>query len=208
MNDTDYPICSIYVCSSKNYRKMWKSWKNAGWSIHSSWITDKETTAEQRIYEARVSKALILWYPGTDDPPHEYMYEVGAAIAGGRDVIFAEGATSHPLASHHAIECIEKLEDAMAYAHGIIDECLEIRKTWIETYCGHQFRCNTRNSNSEEADVIGIWATPEMRQSQIILPWPSGAEFAAKICGHIDAAMVAGYLKGEANEGQKTKGDL
>jgi alpha-amylase/alpha-mannosidase (GH57 family) len=130
--DTDYPSCSIYICTSENHRDMWKGWKDAGWPIFSSWIDDKEVTAERRIYEARVSKALVLWYPD-EAVPFEVLYEVGA---------------------------------------------------------------DTRLSNAEEADVVAIWSTPEMAQKAIVLPWPNGAELAARICEHIDASMIAGYIKG------------
>lgn len=193
--DTDFPACGIYICTSENHRDMWKGWKDAGWPIFSSWIDDKDVTAERRIYEARVSKALVLWYPD-DAVPFEFLYEVGAALAVGHDVIFTGNATSHPLAAHHGVISIGDLEGAMMYANEVISKSSEERRTWFETYAGYQFRSDTRLSNAEEADVVAIWSTPEMAQKAIVLPWPNGAELAAKICEHIDASMIAGYIKG------------
>lgn len=195
--DTDYSRCGIYICTSENHRDMWKGWKDAGWPIFSSWLDDEEITAERRIYEARVSKALVLWYP-EDAIPFEFLYEVGAALAAGREVIFTGSATSHPLAAHHGVTSIEDLEGAMKYANEIINEGLEERRTWFSTYAGYQFRLDTRVSNAAEADIIAVWSTPEMSQKAIVLPWPNGAELAAKICEHIDASMIEGYMKGKS----------
>lgn len=197
INDLDYPLNSIYVCSSEQHQTFWLACKVNEFPIASSWLEDAETTAERRIYEARVSRIFIFYYIDEADRPDHLLYEVGAAITAGRRIIFTGKAIDHELALHHGVESISDFTDALTEAYHDVQEYRDEHESRINTYAQVSYRCGTQPTSPSEADLISIHSTPDNEQSAILLPYPAGFELANKICRHIDDAMIAAFTKGQ-----------
>jgi len=189
MYDIDYSLPSVYICSHSSHRENWIKIRESGVAISSSWLDDPEVSAEKRLYEASYSQILIF-YLEEDELIPESFYEVGAALAHGRVVIFCDEDNAEiELANHPKVQ-VMSVESALNLAREHQAETEAKRVSRIETYCKLSYRNGTRECEPEEADLISISSTKANIQSAILLPYPAAMEFASKICNHIDDGMV------------------
>lgn len=120
----------IYVASRTRHGDMWKSQRESGFNIISSWIdecgageTEDFTELWDRIFrEVGSAKALVLYIEPEDFPLKGALVEVGAALILGKPVILcapsieAEGRTMRPFGSwilHKNVVRVDNLKEAL-----------------------------------------------------------------------------------------------
>lgn len=191
-SDFDYQIPDIYICSTRANREYFAQLKE-GFPINSTWLEEAEVSADRRLYEATMSRALIFYYKD-EEPPLEYLYEVGAALAAKREVIFCADARNHELALNVNAKCVETIEEALLLASELVGSLVEETKEPLTTYAFIGYHYGSQPAHPADADLISISAHSEASANDsILLPYPAGYDWAQKICKHIDEAYLRGW---------------
>lgn len=116
----------VYVASRSRHGAMWRSYRDDGYPIVSTWINEsgEDETSDwpdlwaRCIDEARTAAACILYAPAEDGELKGALVEVGAALAGGRAVYFVGDATARRyswIAHPNTVQC-DSLDEALALA--------------------------------------------------------------------------------------------
>lgn len=143
----EFPVGStgVYVCSKIAMADYWKSLRNAGMNVSSSWI-DREDVKEEDfpslweecIFEASTSSCLVV-VRNKDQEFKGCLAEIGAALATGKPV-FAYGIEEYTI--HHHERVYNTKSSAIAIvaaalydsAYGVAYDCIKMATEILQTH--------------------------------------------------------------------------
>lgn len=123
-----HPASAIYVASKAKYGPMWRSWRDAGIPISSTWIDSYEPGKIQDwdlfwsscVSEVKVADAVVLFVPELTEIVKGAFVEVGVAIACGIPVFSVSDFNNQmSFTSHHLVSrCLTLSEAFLRLGHG------------------------------------------------------------------------------------------